>query len=147
MLIKCLHGYFIFKESMAGDLSRFMAIFSDLSIVPVEDYFTFEFLAEAPSHVIAGSTYLGAPCLVSVEGKPWDIMRANSLIYDFANDVVIPIAAVLSRLEIAESSNYFVSPGLIMPGSINNQGQRVKEYSAWMNFESQSFKYTEVGYE
>jgi hypothetical protein len=40
-----------------------------------------------------------------------------------------------------------VSPGLIMPGSINNQGQRVKEYSAWMNFESQSFKYTEVGYE
>ncbi len=147
MLIRCLHGYFIFKERFAGDVSRFMAIFQDLSIVAVDDYFTFEFLANSPTHVIAGDDFLGAPCLVTAEGRPWEIMRANNIVYDFQLEAVVPILTVTKRLELAQGSNYAISPGLIMPGSLSRTATRVRDYTAYHNTETQDFRYSEVSYE
>lgn len=148
MKIRCLHGYFIFEEREPGDLSRFMQIYSDLSIVPVDDnYFTFESLAEAPSHVIAGDTFLRAPATVTYEGKPWEIMRANGLVYNFQTDQVVSIASVTKRLELSTATHYFYSPGLIIPGTVREDGERVKDYAAWYHFDSQKFKYSEISYE
>ncbi len=147
MKIRCLHGYFLFKETASGDVARFQNIFSGLSIVPaIDDYFTFEKLFEAPTHVIAGDTYLGAPATETYEGKPWDIMRANGLVYNIGTGLVEPITAVKTRLELKTSINYYVSPGLIQPGSVRDDGLRVTDYAAFFLFDTHRFRYSEVSF-
>ena len=43
--------------------------------------------------------------------------------------------------------NYFLSPGLIKPGSVTDDGSRVTDYAAWFLFDSMKFKYSEITYE
>lgn len=145
--INCVHGYFIFEESAAGQVSRFMSLFPGLSLVSKGEYFTFKTLADADTYSIAGSKYLGALSTETFEGKPWEVMRANNLVFNFQTDAVVPIATVTQRLELVATSNYFLSPGLILPGSLTDEGKRVKDYAAWYLFDSRKFKYSEVNIE
>lgn len=145
MRIDCIHGFFIFREDAAGEASKFMSLFG-LSLVKEKDFYTFETIAEAPRYVLEGGTYLGAPALVTYEGEPWDIMRENSLIYNFNLDTVVPIASITQRISIAPAGNIFISSGLILPGSVKDDGSRVKDYAARYLFDQSRFKYSEVAY-
>jgi hypothetical protein len=145
--ITCDHGYFFFEESRAGEVSDFASLFSGLSIVPKDHRYTFEDLEDAPGYSIAGNLYLGAPALKTFAGDPWEIFRENSLIYNFNLGIVQPISSVLTRIELVRAQNYFLSPGLILPGSLNPEGERVKSYVAYYLFDSARFKYSWVSYE
>jgi hypothetical protein len=144
--IRCLHGFFIFEESTAGEISRFMSLFN-LNIQAEKNYFTFESLLDAPTYSIAGGTYLGADAIKTFEGSPWEVMRENNLVYDFTKDEVVPLTTITQRVQIQRAANYFLSSGLILPGSLNDGGSRVKDYAAWYLFDSAKFKYSEVSYE
>jgi hypothetical protein len=144
--VDCLHGYFIFNEDKVGELSRFLSIY-DFEIERKDDYFTFSSLIDAPKYSIEGANYLGAPCIKTFEGHPWEIMRANKLVYDFAKDLVVPIATITTRPSIFQAANYFFSSGLIMPGSVKDDGTRVTEYASRYLFDSVKFKYSDVIYE
>lgn len=146
MQIRCDHGYFRFRERKPGQLSDFMSLFG-LDLVAVGDYYTFDTLSEAPNFSIAGSDYLEEPAIVNFQGKPWEVMRANSFIYDFTADEIYNIDLVTTLLTIDQAANYFLSPGLILPGSLKSDGTRVTDYSAWYLFDSQKFKYSEILYE
>lgn len=143
MRINCLHGYFIFEELKAGDISRFMSLFG-LSIVRVGQIYTFESLAEAPDFSVIETPYLGVAATSTIEGPPWEVMRANELVYDFNADVVKRITTVTSLATLVQTANYFLSPGLIQPGSVTEDGSRVTDYAAWFLFDSMKFKYSEV---
>jgi len=145
MRIKCLHGYFIFEESQAGDVSRFMSLYG-LSLVPKDNYYTFPLLELAPSYSFVGEDYLGVPATKLYEGLPWEVFKANKLVYDFRAGKVKPIASVATVLDLVQAANYSVSSGLILPGSITDDGSRVTDYSAWLLWDSFRFKYTEVIY-
>lgn len=145
MKINCQHGYFTFEESRPGDISRFMSLFAGLSIVSIGNRFTFEDLADAPEYSIAGKTYLGAIATATFTGTPGEIMRENKLIYDFDLGTLRPIASIVKKIKLSTASNYFLTPGLIMPGSLTDDGTRVTDYSAWYLFDSGKFKYSEVG--
>lgn len=142
--INCLHGYFIFQEQKAGEASRFMRTFSGVSLVSTGRYFTFETLADAESYSIAGNPYLGAVATKTFEGPPWEILRANGLVYDFTVDQVVPIFSIVRRASIDEAGKYFVSNGLILPGTISDDGTRVTDYAAWYLSDNGQFKYSEV---
>jgi hypothetical protein len=145
MKINCRHGFFLFEERSPGDISRFQNIFDGLPlIVRSGGLFTFEFLSSAPTHAVGGGTYLGAPAAVSFEGEPSEVMRANDLVYNFVTDTVVPIATITAKLDLAEATNYFLSPGLILPGTVRDDGLRVTDYAAWYLFDSGKFKYSEV---
>ncbi len=146
MKIKCLHGYYFFEEINPGDISRFINI-TGLTLVPHSDYYTFSFLDDAPRYSILGGVYLGAPATKTFEGEPWQVMRENELVYDFIIDAVVPIISVARAVQLKESNRYFVSNGLILPGSVTDDGNRVKDYAAFYLFESQKFKYSEVSFE
>lgn len=146
MRIRCLHGYFIFDELKAGQISQFMSLFG-FAISAVDNYYTFDFLKAAPEYSITAKPYLGVPAVATFEGSPWEIMRANGLVYDFDLDLVKPILAVTTLFQIETAANYFVSDGLILPGSVTADGSRVRDYSAWLSFDSMKFKYSEVSYE
>jgi hypothetical protein len=145
MKIECLHGYFLFEETRAGQISDFMSLFG-LEITKVGNRFTFQDLADAPRFSIEGSTYLGAPAVATFEGEPWEVMRANNLVYDFTQGVVVPISSITQAARLNAAGNYFVSTGMILPGSITEDGSRVTDYAAFYVSDRVNFKYSEVTY-
>lgn len=147
VLIKCLHGFFIFEERKVGQISDFMSLFEGLEIVRSGALYTFASLADAPRYSIEGGEYLGAAATVTIEGEPWEIMRANKLVYDFDADELVPIASISRRVQLEPTANAILSPGLIMPGSLTEEGERVKDYAAWYLFDTNRFKYSEVNSE
>ena len=145
MKINCRHGFFTFEEVRVGQISDFASLFN-LSIVRADKWFTFEGLKDAPDYALEGGLYLNAPITKTYEGEPWEIMKANSLVYNFALGLMVPIASVSNPVEIGVAANYLVSAGLILPGSMTSDGKRVSGYSGWFQVETTRFRYTEVTY-
>lgn len=145
MRFKCVHGYFFIDEFKSGDISKFASKF-ELEIVPKDWYYTFAFLEDAPNYSIAGGEYLGAAATVTFSGEPWDVMRENGLVYDFSAGLLKPLATVVQKADINTGANYYLSDGLIMPGSLTDGGLRVKDYTAW-HLSGDRFKYTNIGAE
>ncbi len=145
MRIKCLHGYFIFKETRVGQISDFIR-YSGLSLVPKLDYFTFETLEPCPEYTLSCKDFLGAAATKTVEGKPWELFKENGVVYDFTKDILVPILSVAKVTEIRPAGEKLLSPGLILPGSVTVDGDRVMNYSAWFSMTRLSFQYSEVTY-
>lgn len=143
--IQCIHGYFKFEETEAGQLSRFMSQF-DLEIERSGDHFTFADLVDAPDYALAGGLYLGAAVTQTIEGAPWEIFRANRLVYNFSLGLVQPIDLVLQAVSLTRSGFVFLAPGMILPGSVTEDGSRVTDYAASFNG-AKRFDYSEVGYD
>jgi hypothetical protein len=141
MRIRCVHGYYFFEESSVGQLSDFMNRYA-LSIVPNGDHFTFEFLKDAPRYSILGNPYLGAPAIKTFEGEPWEIMRENQLVYNFQTGLMQSLLAVTQVTPLNNAGRYYVSNGLILPGSLTDGGLRVTDYSA--RYSGLRFQYSEV---
>lgn len=145
MRLKCIHGYFIFQETKVGQISDYMSL-TGLSIVAKHDYFTFEFLKDAPEYSLTGKSYLGVPAVATYEGNPWEVFEENGFVYNFATGLVVPIASIVQKTVVKLAGNRYVSPGLILPGSLTDEGKRVKGYAAWYSRDRQSWLYTEVDY-
>lgn len=145
LTIKCIHGYFMFNETKMGELSDFMNLFT-LELVSKNNYYTFPALANAPKYSVEGGNYLDAPALKTFEGEPWEVMKENGLVYNFILKKVVPIESIIQRPNIKEATNYYFSDGLLLPGSVTDDGLRVTDYSAGFLFGSIKFRYTEVSY-
>lgn len=144
MRISCRHGYFIFEEERPGDVSRFLTIYSGLNIVSMGNQFTFAKLAAAPNYSIVGNPYLGTVATKTICSEPPEVMRANGLIYNYNTDKLVPLISISQRAVLAEGANYYLSDGLILPGSITDDGKRVTDYAAWYLSDVQQFRYSEV---
>ncbi len=145
MKVKCLHGYFIFTETRVGQISDFMSM-TGLEIVPFQDFYTFADLEDALKYSIAGATYLGNVATATFEGHVWEVFEANGLIYNFNTGSLVPISSITQVVEIKNVGNKFVSGGLILPGSVKDDGSRVRDYAAWYSRDTQKWSYTEVTY-
>lgn len=144
MKIECVHGYFKFSEEKAGQVSDFIARFG-FEIEKKNGVFVFSDLVDAPDFSIAGSTFLGCPTTQNFEGEPWEVMRANRIIYDFSKGVVVPIDTILQSVKVKAYGNFFLASGMILPGSVTEDGLRVTDYAA--HFVNPDFKYSSVDYE
>lgn len=146
MRVKCLHGYFLFEETKVGQVSDFMSR-TGLSLVPVGTRYTFEALVDAPKYSLAGKALLGGfTAIETFEGEPWEVFEANGVIFDFGTDTVKPITAITQRTSVKLAGNRFVSPGLILPGTLTEEGKRVRDYAAWFSRDRLTWLYSEVGY-
>lgn len=141
MRIDCLHGYYKFSETDPGQLSKFASLFG-LELERSGDHFTFADLVDAPTHSLTGGTFLGAPTLFAMEGPPWEVMRKNKLVYDFAKGLVVPSLAILTVCEFVQAGFTFVSNGMILAGSVTEDGSRVTDYSAF--YDRGLFRYSEM---
>ncbi len=145
MKVECLHGYFRFSELSAGELSKFASLFG-FTLARNGDHFTFEDLVGAPRHSIAGGTFLGAATSETFEGEPWDVMRENRLVYNFQTGEIVSLDSIDQPVAISEAGGYFVAPGMILPGSVIDDGSRVTDYAAF-HLGQKNFRYSEVEYE
>ncbi len=145
MRIKCQHGYFKFFETKVGQVSDFVSRY-DLDLVAKDDYFTFTTLAQAADYSLAGSLYLGVTAVETFAGQPWEVMEANGLIYNFDRGLVQSILTVTTVTPIYNTGNRYVSPGLILPGSLIAGGSRIRDYTAWFSRDTLKFSYSEVAF-
>jgi len=147
--IDCLHGYFTFHETRVGEASRMRSIFK-IELTQLADLFqsgiyTFKGLEAAPNYSIEGGQYMGNDAIKTIEGKPWQVFESNGLVYDFTQKRVLPASEVSVNVKIQQSGYYYISNGLIIPGSRADQGQ-VLDYTAWVVWETFSFRYSWVRY-
>ena len=145
MKIRCVDGYFMFREQRVGEISDFISLFK-LDLVSKEDYFTFAVLADAPNYALAGAPYLNATAIKTFAGRPWEVMRENDLVYNFETGKLVPLLSVTRMVQIDVAGNYLFSQGLILPGSMNKAGQHLTDYVGWFSKETMKFKYSEVTY-
>jgi len=145
MKLRCKHGYFIFEETAGGQISDYMSL-TGLDLVPVDDYYTFAALEAAPDYSLVGKAMLGINAIATFEGKPWQVFEANGFVYNFTTGLVVPISTISQAIKIQMAGNVFISPGLILPGSLTADGDRVKDYSAWYSRTTQRWQYSEVTY-
>jgi hypothetical protein len=146
MKVRCLHGYFIFEETEPAQLSEFASLFG-LDFALKDGYYTFSDLLDAPEYSIVGGLFLGAPTTKTFEGRPWEVMRENELVYDFNLGKVKPIATETNVIQIDTAANYFLSNGMILAGSITQNGDKVRDYDGFYQRRTGKFKYSQVGYE
>lgn len=145
MKARCLHGYFIFEETKVGQISDW-ATYSGLRIVPRGTYYTFEAIAAAPRYSIQGKDLLGLPATKTFEGEPWEVFEANGFAFDFSTNLLKPLNSVTQLVSIRTAGHKFVSNGLILPGSVTEDGKRVKDYAAHYSKETLRWLYSEVTY-
>lgn len=142
--INCLHGYFIFEEQRSGEVSDFISLYG-LDIVRKGNQFIFGDLEDAQDFSIKGKAYLDSIATKTFEGEPWEVFEENNLIYNFDKGLVVPISTVTNVATLSNAGNFFVADGLIMPGSITDDG-RVTDYAAWFTTDTMKFKYSAVEY-
>ena len=145
MIIKCVHGFFMFFETQVGQAADFIRLFG-FDLVPRDDYFTFASLLDIPKYSLKGKMIGDYPALKTFEGEVWEVFEANGVVYNFATDLIVPISSLTLNNQVNFSGDRFVSPGLLLPGSLNQGGDRIKGYSAWFNRENSSWYYSEVNY-
>lgn len=140
-----MHGFFIFSETTVGQISDFMSL-TQIELVPFGKAFTFKALEAAPSFSLAGGDLLGTPATKTFEGEPWEVFEANGVVYDFTKGLMVPITSVVNTVKIELAGNRYLSAGLILPGSLTDEGDRVRDYSAWYLPSRGRWLYSEVGY-
>lgn len=143
MRVKCLHGFFIFDEREVADVSRFMSK-TGLSLVPWRDSFTFEDIAEAPDYSIKGKDLMGTPALETFEGEPWEVFEENGIVYNFGTGLFPQILTVSTTSRLELSGNRYLSPGLLVPGTLLPSGDRIKSYTGYWLRDSGRWLYSEV---
>lgn len=145
MKVKCLHGYFLFEETRSGQVSDFMSL-TGLSLVPKGSLYTFEQIQNAPDYSLKGKNILGLPAIETFEGLPWEVFAINKLIYNFNTGLMAKIDSINVEAKLYRGSSYYVSEGMILPGSRMAGGERVRDYSAWYSRDTQRWLYSEVSF-
>ena len=143
MRIRCLHGFFMIDEVAAGQVGRFVSIYG-LKLVAWNGVFTFPLLAGVPEYSIKGASLLGATATKTFAGTPGELFKVNGLAYNFNVGRIVPIASISRKANVSQSGNIFVSNGLVIPGSLMDDGTRVKNFTAWFSVDSMTFRYSEV---
>lgn len=127
MRVECEHGYFRFYPRFTSERFEFETIFR-LPLTWVGSWYTFPLLSTAPEYSIQGGEYLGASATKTYEGKPWEIMRQNNLVYDIANAEVVPIQSISGNVELVTVGGaYLASRSLMQPGTLVSR-QKVLSY-------------------
>lgn len=141
--INCQHGYFIFEEQRAGEVSDFITMFG-FDMVRKQNYFTFADLDDAPEYSIKGNALLDNIATETFEGSPGEVFRKNKMVYNYDTGLLVPIISITNIIELSDAGNFYLSSGLILPGSLTAEGSRVTDYAAWFSTDNMKFKYSEV---
>lgn len=130
MRILCRNGHIAFYPKDESEIFRFASFFGE---TPVRDgdFYTFEFLKDAPKYSIKGKTYLGVVATKTFEGEPWEVMRENNLVYSLNAGTVVLKTTITMVINPQNAEGFFLAESpIIQPGSLSPSGQRVLSYDA-----------------
>ena len=151
MKVVCRHGFFKFYPRTESDLQTFMRL-TGLTLVPEQDYFTFEALQGLPRYSLAAQLFGTLPATVTYEGRDASkVMRENGFVYNVTLGILVATASIFTIASLKQTTNYILVPGvLIQPGAIVSpisffSGQRVMSYSGEINLNFQRLYIFDLG--
>lgn len=135
MRLICRHGHYAFYPQDAGDLFEFQEAYK-IKLVRVNDYYTFQALSALPDYVLATTVYGNAlaPAIATIEGKPWDIMKANNLVYNLATGLLVLKTSIISNVKLPFLGKYFIPEYRSL---ILQSGSRVVGQSQILSYDSE----------
>lgn len=145
MIVTCLHGYFIFTEDLMGEVAFFNSFYSQ-NLVAKNNYYTFSKLALAPIYSVAPLPYLDVPTTKTYCGEPWEVMRENGIVYNFTLGIAQPKSAITATTPITRTKYGYRTNGIIQPGSFSPDLKKITGFQGRIDFDTQSFDYTEIFY-
>jgi hypothetical protein len=145
MKITCIHGYFIVKEDEPGDVAKFNSFYTQ-DLVQKDWYYTFQAIADCPSESILGKPFLGSVGTATYAGKPWELFEQNGYVYDFINDLIVPIISITAKVDPIRELATFSTGGLIQPGSIVKTWTRIKGFQCQVDCDYFQYEYSELTY-
>ena len=143
MRVKCLHGFYIFTETTAGQISDFINK-TGLEIEPKDDYYTFSALKDAPNFSLKGGKLLGFNAPHTFSGNPWEVFKANGVVYDIETGLLKLKTAITTQSKVSPAGNYWFSNGLLQAGCTTQFNKRVIDFDAWYSRARGTWIYTEV---
>ena len=148
MKVVCRHGHFAFYPSRIEDVARFSRYF-DLQLFPENDYYTFEFLLNAPRTSLKTYSWLGLPASVNFEGRnPWEVMKQNNFVYHLEFKQIVLKNSILVTTELARSTFYYLTrTSLIQPGSRVSTGQQILSYEGDFDLDLKTLKVRSFSFE
>jgi hypothetical protein len=147
MRVLCRSGHFAFYPRKTSDIARFSNYF-DITLEREEDYFTFPLLRDAPKYSISGKPFMGVPAIKTYAGNPWDIMKANSIVYHLGTKLVVPKLSILGIIDLKQVGYYFLAESaLVQPGMRLRTGQQILSYTGEFVEEGYQLRVLEYSYD
>lgn len=147
MRIVCRHGHFAFYPRKASDIQKFAESF-DVELEREEDYFTFAGLIGAKDYSLQGLPYLGVPATKTFQGKPWDVMKENALVYNVQLSLLVPKVSVVGIVDITQKGFFYVcNVPLLQAGARTILGRQILSYSGEFHEDKFYLRILEFSYE
>jgi len=139
----CENGFYKFYPSNLVDISRFFEKYG-LRLMPCEDFYTFEALANLPKYSIAGQPYAGLIATKTCSGRREDVMAKNFFTYNQSIKALSPIALVVGKMDYSYS-NYFIMSNLPQAFFYDNFGI-ITGFYGWVNMDYFKFNIDQFYY-
>ena len=147
MRVLCRSGHYSFYPRNERDISRFCSFYK-IELVLDNDHYTFEALKDLETYSIRGNLYSNALATKTVEGQPWEVMKANDLVYSIFLDNLVPKFTITIVAEIKQGNFYYISTsGLLQSGSLNKFGKRLMSFDAEYYFDIHKLRIMDITYE
>jgi len=135
--IICNHGFYRFFPQHADEIALFNSYF-DSSLALSKDFYTFPELKEFPEYSLAGLPLGVIPAVKSCEGRPWEILKSNGMVYNIGASAITLKEAITFVTKLELSGYYFLTQQpMIQAGALLTNGQRVLSFDAYLDL---SFK-------
>lgn len=146
MRILSRHGHYAFYPEHSSEIADFCKAF-DITLEREDDFYTFPALKGLKDYSLATVVYKDIAATVNYEGKPWEIMRENEVVYNIGLEKVVPLISITTTLSLTLADGFYnVNVPLIQAGSIVPTGERIVDYDAIFVEEYKQLKVMEVGY-
>jgi hypothetical protein len=138
MKVNVEFGYFRFFPTSPEELVRFQKL-TDIKLVRVQDFFTFEPLSEIVNYSIIGKPLgLGLAIKTGEWENPGELMRANQTVYSLPAENVVPLLSITTYLDLIEGQEFLTYQQMLaQPGGLLGTGLRLVSYSGFIDLKNQ----------
>lgn len=129
MRLVCNHGYYMFYPENEADVSNFFR-YRQIELFKKDDYYTFKELLDLENYSLQGHKYSNAVAIKNFEGSPWEVMRANKLVYSLLLKSLVPVESITLMNDFTLSNDvYLTANNLPQAGAFDSMG-RVLSFDA-----------------
>lgn len=147
MRVLCDHGFYRFYPDDNGSLARFSHLFA-IDLEKERDYYTFSYLKGLKDYSLAGSFYSTGLATKTFEGYPWEIMRANGLVFNFSTGLLVPKIAIINSEKLIPANQFFLCGSrLLQAGSRDQSANQILSYDSDFDFDINKQRIRWVSYE
>lgn len=144
MIVNCINGFYKFIPESSGEI-HIWENYNEMSLTPVDDFFTFPELAEMPNYSFIGGSFQGIALTENYAGEKSEVLRRNNIVFDYSNKMFMRKELVFDQFNY-DAALYPNTPILPQAGSINGL-KRLMGFHGFWNYKFNIYKFLRFEYE